>query len=67
MSDIDKLAYLSGQLHQGAKTFSAAAQTLHQQAQRLDWSAQDLATGADGWAGAGSKNFQAMGAIGAYN
>jgi WXG100 family type VII secretion target len=59
MADIGRLEYLSGQLHQGAKKFSDAAQTLRQQAQRLDWSAQDLATGVDSWAGAGSKNFQA--------
>lgn len=59
MSDIDRLEHLAGQLHQGAKQFSDAARTLRQQAQRLDWSAQDLAAGVDRWAGAGSKAFQA--------
>jgi WXG100 family type VII secretion target len=57
MSDIDKLKTLSGQLRQGAQQFTGAANTLSQQAQRLDWSAQDLATGVNAWAGQGSQNF----------
>jgi len=59
MSDIDRLEYLSGQLHQGAQKFAHTAQTLRQQAQSLDWSAQDLASGTDAWAGTGSQNFTA--------
>ena len=59
MSDIDRLEYLSNQLHQGAQKFANAAQTLRQQAQSLDWSAQDLASGVDAWAGAGSRSFTA--------
>ncbi len=57
MSDIESLQYLSGQLRRGAQQFSNAAQTLQQQGQRLDWSAQDLATGVNAWAGQGSQNF----------
>src|SRR5579859_2971551 len=57
MSDIENLQNLSGQLRHGAQQFSTAAQTLRQQAQRLDWSAQDLASGANAWAGQGSQNF----------
>src|SRR5262249_23675192 len=33
------------------------AQTLRQQGQRLDWSAQDLVSGVNAWAGQGSQNF----------
>ena len=58
MSDIDNLAYLAGQLHQGATKFSDAAATLRRQAQQLDWSAEDLASGVDAWAGKASKSFQ---------
>ncbi|MBV9711079.1 MAG: WXG100 family type VII secretion target, partial [Ktedonobacteraceae bacterium] len=58
MSDLDNLAYLAGQLHQGAKKFSDAAQKLRTQAQQLDWSAEDLASGVDAWAGPASKSFQ---------
>ncbi len=58
MSDVDNLAYLAGQLHQGAKKFSDAAETLRRQAQQLDWSAEDLASGVDAWAGKASKSFQ---------
>jgi WXG100 family type VII secretion target len=57
MSDIENLQHLSGQLRQGAQQFSTAAHTLRQQAQRLDWSAQDLASGVNAWAGQGSQNF----------
>jgi WXG100 family type VII secretion target len=57
MSDIENLQHLSGQLRHGAQQFSTAAQTLRQQAQRLDWSAQDLASGVNAWAGQGSQNF----------
>lgn len=56
--NINALEALVGQLQQGASKFSNAAQTLRQQAQRLDWTAQDLAEGVDGWAGNGSKHFQ---------
>lgn len=59
MSDIDRLKYLSNQLHQGAQKFANAAQALRQQAQSLDWSTQDLASGVDAWAGAGSRSFTA--------
>ena len=51
MSDIENLQHLSGQVRQGAQQFSTAAQMLRQQAQRLDWSAQDLANGVDAWWG----------------
>jgi uncharacterized protein YukE len=57
MSDIESLQYLSGQLRHGAQQFSNAAQTLQRQGQRLDWSAQDLASGVSAWAGQGSQNF----------
>ncbi len=49
MSDIESLQYLSGQLRRGAQQFSDAAQKLQQQGQRMDWSAQDLASGVNVW------------------
>src|SRR5947209_10229852 len=58
MSDIDNLEHLAGQLRQGATKFSDAAQTLRRQAQRLDWSSQDLTSNVNAWAGDGSTNFQ---------
>ena len=57
MSDIESLQNLSGQLKHGAQQFSDASQKLSLQARGLDWSAQDLANGANAWAGAGSQNF----------
>jgi uncharacterized protein YukE len=56
MADSAKLAYIAGELQRKAGSFTNAAETLRQQATRLDWAAQGLTGGS--WAGVGSQAFQ---------
>ena len=57
MSDPNKLAAIADDLRKVATDCSNASHTLQQQAQQLDWSAQDLTIGTNKWAGKGSQSF----------
>ena len=57
MSDPNKLAAIADDLRKVAKDCTNASNTLHQQAQNLDGSAQDLTVGTSKWAGKGSQAF----------
>ncbi|HLH60122.1 MAG TPA: WXG100 family type VII secretion target [Ktedonobacteraceae bacterium] len=56
MADIAKLAYIAGELQSRAGAFTNAAESLRQQATRLNWASQGLTNGS--WAGQGSQAFQ---------
>ncbi len=58
MADIVRLEYIAAELRGKAGSFSSAAETLRQQATRLDWTTQDLTNGVSAWAGRGSQAFQ---------
>ncbi|HJT56303.1 MAG TPA: WXG100 family type VII secretion target [Ktedonobacteraceae bacterium] len=56
MADIANLIHIAGELQTKASNFTNAAETLRQQATRLNWASQGLTNGS--WAGQGSQSFQ---------